>query len=364
VARAVYGGSDQPTFLPLNQLQIDAVVAVGNCTGTIVGSEWVVTAGHCDTTTVCRPKLAGQGENCVSAAHSQRHPALDIAVVHVAHDLLKTVGPEGPFRVVPAMTGPPSIGRRGEIVGVGATERGRPADRQFATARIEAVELETFTVTTGLNSGACFGDSGAPLFMIDEHGQVAVAGFLSSGDASCAGLDTFVRADRVSAWLSQTTGIESLFAGSSTHECDGIDYTGRCFDNQAVWCEAGTRRTSICSSHEPCGYERGAGFRCGKADAPCVGIDRAGDCIGSGAPTCLIGPLTRVEGGTCGRQCARRARTTGCVMDLCSEIGALGRCRGNVAEWCVPSRTYGKLDCSSQGKQCGYVDDVVGYFCK
>lgn len=48
--------------------------------------------------------------------------------------------------------------------------------------------------------------------------------------------------------------------------------------------------------------------------------------------------------------------------DPCGGLDYLGRCAGDVAEWCDDDRIR-QHDCGSQGMTCGYIDDQVGYFC-
>lgn len=46
----------------------------------------------------------------------------------------------------------------------------------------------------------------------------------------------------------------------------------------------------------------------------------------------------------------------------CQDLSYLGRCDGNVAEWCDNGR-FMQYDCSWEGKGCGYIDGEYGYYC-
>ena len=48
--------------------------------------------------------------------------------------------------------------------------------------------------------------------------------------------------------------------------------------------------------------------------------------------------------------------------DPCDGLDYLGRCDGDVAEWCEAG-TYQSRDCAALGTECGYVNDQVGYIC-
>jgi MYXO-CTERM domain-containing protein len=48
--------------------------------------------------------------------------------------------------------------------------------------------------------------------------------------------------------------------------------------------------------------------------------------------------------------------------DPCAGLDYLGRCNGQMAEWCEGS-TFRQIDCEAEGGHCAYVDDRVGWYC-
>jgi hypothetical protein len=49
-------------------------------------------------------------------------------------------------------------------------------------------------------------------------------------------------------------------------------------------------------------------------------------------------------------------------VDACGGLDYLGRCNGNVAEWCEDGEIQ-MQNCADSGQTCQYVDDRIGYAC-
>lgn len=49
-------------------------------------------------------------------------------------------------------------------------------------------------------------------------------------------------------------------------------------------------------------------------------------------------------------------------IDPCNGLDYLGRCSGNVSEYCEDG-SFERVDCERRGQICAYVDDAIGYFC-
>lgn len=47
----------------------------------------------------------------------------------------------------------------------------------------------------------------------------------------------------------------------------------------------------------------------------------------------------------------------------CDELGFLGRCNGDVAEWCDPDGVPASRDCAASGEYCTFIDNELGYYC-
>jgi len=50
------------------------------------------------------------------------------------------------------------------------------------------------------------------------------------------------------------------------------------------------------------------------------------------------------------------------VHEPCGDIDYHGQCHGNVIEWC-DGDSLSRIDCTTRGETCGYVNGSVGYFC-
>jgi hypothetical protein len=49
--------------------------------------------------------------------------------------------------------------------------------------------------------------------------------------------------------------------------------------------------------------------------------------------------------------------------DPCMGLDYLGRCNGDVSEWCSPNNEYQRVDCASRGQRCGWIDEQTGWYC-
>lgn len=49
--------------------------------------------------------------------------------------------------------------------------------------------------------------------------------------------------------------------------------------------------------------------------------------------------------------------------DGCAELDFLGRCNGDVAEWCDPDGVPASVDCAGNNQYCAFIDDDLGFYC-
>lgn len=47
----------------------------------------------------------------------------------------------------------------------------------------------------------------------------------------------------------------------------------------------------------------------------------------------------------------------------CMGLDYIGRCSGDVSEWCDPDNTLQTLDCAAMNQSCGWVDEQIGWYC-
>jgi secreted trypsin-like serine protease len=203
----------------------------GLCSGTLLGADLVLTAGHCIgghpvEVIVGSVDLAQSGGQRRAVKWSKVYPnweyRYDVGVVMLEHPvsvkqraIAENCASGKRNRLVP--------GTRLDVVGFGLTTKTATDNN----TRLHAASLEVvdglcerdrsckeavapggeFTAG-GHGADACFGDSGGPVYIGTSHGP-ALIGVVSRGLASwgdpCGEGGVFVRADKVAAWIEEVT---------------------------------------------------------------------------------------------------------------------------------------------------------------
>ncbi|TCC00357.1 snapalysin family zinc-dependent metalloprotease [Micromonospora zingiberis] len=145
------------------------LVYTSGCTGTLIKSNWVVTAKHCSTPSSVRVGSVNRssGGTVVGVSRAVNHPTIDVKLFQLSSSVSYAPAP------IPTSSG--AVGTATRIIGWGLT---CPV-RGCGTAPTTAYELDTSIVAdsrcSGINatyeictnnpngnSGACYGDSGGP----------------------------------------------------------------------------------------------------------------------------------------------------------------------------------------------------------
>jgi hypothetical protein len=180
----------------LGETETNAVGRIADCTGTLVAPRLVLTARHCHVRagdTFCGAKAGA----CIVALGSDAHEELDLALVTLEEDATLVLHAQ-PIAVLEAL---PRTGTRARWVGFGERSNGGRRRRALGSAEVVGAGGKyIFTERRG-EVGACFGDSGAPLLITDDRGEVWLAGVLHGGDAACRGTDEYTRLDAAGPWL-------------------------------------------------------------------------------------------------------------------------------------------------------------------
>jgi hypothetical protein len=280
------GGSDEETacgghtgYLQLDDEAAAAVVSVEfasrdgasvRCTGTYVGWGWVITAAHCTELQgrdLLGHILTGPGNEAIAVRRTVRHPELDVALLNLiaevpgARPLLLTSTDPHEFLKTPAQTA--GFGVKREL--------------RFGAANVDSLSPTTLSVTALWGSDSCIGDSGGPLMVRNDGGQIAVLGVLWKGSVTCRTVDSYVRGDILADWVSRTVGA----LPTDDRSCGPLSSEGDCFSGIAVWCDSnGHRAAQHCDLPLTCGWSAEvSGFRCVRED-PCRGVSRRGQCRG------------------------------------------------------------------------------------
>ncbi|MGE5182825.1 MAG: S1 family peptidase [Acidobacteriota bacterium] len=199
------------------------------CTGTLVASDVVLTAGHCIDThpfevLIGTVDYAHPGGEKIAVASAVAYPdwqhAYDVGVLVLAHPATaKPRAIAGACTIREHLTG----GARVQLVGFGLTTASGTGDNSKLNEAMLAVTDARCTESPACNTAiapdgefaaggrgtdSCFGDSGGPIYVPTAHGA-ALAGVVSRGlgtqGAPCGGGGVYERADKVVKWIEQTT---------------------------------------------------------------------------------------------------------------------------------------------------------------
>lgn len=94
---------------------------------------------------------------------------------------------------------------------------------------------------------------------------------------------------------------------------------------------------------------------------PCDGLDYLGRCNGNVAEWCQRGTLQTRDCTAMGTTCEYLNDQVGFICG-CGELSYLGRCNGDVAEYCDDG-AFREVNCQARGQGCAWVNGEIGYFC-
>lgn len=195
-ACAVLGAWQEGVGALLVRSSFEDNVLIGTCTATRLAAGVALTAKHCfPTSNHFRASIgfAPIVQDASGCARGSAESLIEQVTFHPTKDLAIVL--YGEIRGGPAIaiaTSRPTVSSAVVMAGYGLTEQNTLHERRCLTSTVQSVNEVLLTQGASGDQGACVGDSGGPLIQLAAGGPPELLGVLSSGSASCKGVDRYV----------------------------------------------------------------------------------------------------------------------------------------------------------------------------
>jgi hypothetical protein len=307
--RPIYGGEPVKNLFAVGSLSYKGK---SFCSGTLIDQGVVLTAAHCTEKVVLEQDNPDSKEYSFDLVgrrgkalhyHLRKiylHPQYERVLRHdVALIALVEKSETMPLPLRRSLS-PIAVGQKLWLVGYGRDEKGISGTLRGVWMRLGSLNPNTLFLQ-GVKKSACYGDSGGPALVQDEHGQLSVVGLASYASPGCRDFVIYTRSDAYREFIDDVLASNASgkdLSAQKNHvplELDSMDRSlaqGQCLNEEqgTFWDQLGRQWTMNCAP---------LGLKClqGRCWEPCDSstVASQGRCEEDTVVRCQEGKLLRLD---------------------------------------------------------------------